>query len=100
MVAFWWINKDPNGTSSNLISSIQTADSLDAKYIYNMLQQMDKVTLDDKIFISTIFKNLQDNTRDFPAQSSGRNNPFSPTGSDFNISGLTTQTSASSSIAR
>ena|ERR1035437_5100549 len=94
MVAFWYINKNPNDTGSTLITNAQTTDSLDAKYIYNMLQQMDKVTLDDKIFVNPVFKNLQDNTRDFPAQASGRNNPFSPTGSDLNISGQTTQSSA------
>ncbi|MFA5652139.1 MAG: hypothetical protein WC933_02140 [Candidatus Paceibacterota bacterium] len=95
MVAFWYINKNPSDTGSTLIANINTTDSVDAKQIYNMLKQMEAVTLDDKIFVNPIFKNLKDNTVSFSPQASGRNNPFAPVGSDANIQGQTIQSTTS-----
>ncbi len=60
-----------------LTADVKTSDSTDAKYIYNILNQMKSVTLDDKIFQNPIFLNLKDNTASLPSQITGRNNPFS-----------------------
>lgn len=92
MVAFWWLGKKDT-TSSILTTSVTTSDLMDAKYIYNLLQQMDTVTLDDKIFANPIFQNLKDNTASLPAQASGRSNPFSIIGTDTVIP--TTQSTSS-----
>ncbi len=83
MVAFWYLTKTDD-TTAYLTSDIQTADSVDAKYIYTILQQMAQVTLDDSIFSNSVFQDLKDNTATFSPQASGRNNPFAPVGSDSN----------------
>ena len=48
---------------------------------------MAQVNLDDSLFSSLTFKNLRDNTVSFSPQPSGRNNPFAPVGTDFNVTG-------------
>jgi hypothetical protein len=91
MVAFWYLgNNNNNNTGSSLSLSTQTSDSADAKYIYNILQQMAQVTLEDSIFKDPIFQNLKDNTASFPSQAAGRNNPFAPTGTDLSVPAATT----------
>jgi hypothetical protein len=92
MVAVWYLTKTDN-TENYLTADVQTTDSTDAKYIYNILQQMAQVTLDDSIFSNTTFQSLKDNTVSFTPQLSGRNNPFAPIGTDSNISGQTSQPS-------
>lgn len=85
MVAFWYLTKPIDTTTSYLATDVQTTNSSDAKYIYNILQQMAHVTLDDSIFSNSIFKNLKDNTASFSPQASGRDNPFAPVGTDLNV---------------
>jgi hypothetical protein len=97
MVAFWYLTKT-NDTTSYLVTDVKTTDSVDAKYIYNILQQMAKVNLDDSIFANQIFHNLKDNTVSFPPQSSGRNNPFAPVGTESNVAGQGVQSSTSTSL--
>lgn len=82
MIAFWYLTKT-NDSSSNIVADAGTIQSGDAKYVYNLLQQMDKVTLDDTLFTGNVFKNLKDNTVSFSPQPSGRTNPFAPVGTDF-----------------
>lgn len=82
MVAFWYINRNPNDTGATITSSVQSSDSVDAQYIYNTLKQMEAVTLDDKIFSNPVFQNLKDNTASFTSQPVGRNNPFAQIGTD------------------
>jgi phosphomevalonate kinase len=91
MVAYWYLGQT-NGSTAYLASDVKTTDSVDAKYIYSILQKMAKVNLDDSIFSNTIFQNLRDNTVSFPPQASGRNNPFAPVGTDTNLPGQTTGT--------
>lgn len=76
-VAYMYLNRD---TSSNslLVSDSATSDSADAKYIYNILQQMKNVQLNDSIFSNPIFQNLKENNIEFSTQEVGRINPFSP----------------------
>ena len=83
MVAYWYLNKTDSSTAY-LTSDVKTTDSADAKYIYDLLQKMNQVTLDNSIFSDTAFKSLKDNTVSFPAQVAGRDNPFAPVGFDFN----------------
>lgn len=94
MVAFWYLTKT-DGTTAYLVTDVKTTDSVDAKYIYNILQQMAQVSLDDSLFSNQIFQNLKDNTVSFSPQSSGRNNPFAPVGSDLNAIGQATQSTTS-----
>jgi phosphomevalonate kinase len=91
MIAYWYLGQN-NSSTAYLTTDVKTTDSVDAKYIYNILQQMARVNLDDSIFSNTLFQNLKDNTVSFPPQVSGRNNPFAPVGSDENTSGQTTGT--------
>ncbi len=96
MIAFWYLNKTDD-TTAYLSTDVNTTDSVDAKYIYNILQQMAKVNLDDSIFSNTVFQNLKDNTAFFSPQASGRNNPFAPVGTDLDILGQTTKSTTSRS---
>jgi len=92
MVAFWYLTKTDT-TGSSLATDTKTSDSVDAKYIYNILQKMSQVNLDDSIFSNISFQNLKDNTVSLPSQLSGRNNPFAPIGADANIPSQTATTS-------
>jgi hypothetical protein len=94
-VAFWYLGQNNNNTGSSLSVDAQTSNSADAQYIYNILQQMAQVKLDDSIFSDPNFQSLRDNTATFPLQSAGRNNPFAPTGTDTAAPGQT-QTATSS----
>lgn len=91
MVAFWYLTKPADTTTSYLSADVKTTNSADAKYIYTILQQMAQVNLDDSIFTNPTFQNLKDNTAFFSPQVSGRNNPFAPVGTD----GQSTQSTTS-----
>ncbi len=82
LIGFWYMTKTDSSTSY-LTSDVKTTDSVDAKYIYTILQKMDQVTLDDSIFLSPAFQNLKDNTVSFSPQTAGRSNPFAPVGADL-----------------
>jgi hypothetical protein len=97
-VAFWYLGKDQNNNGSSLSVTAQTSNSADAEYIYNILQQMAQVKLDDSIFSNPNFQGLKDNTATFPPQAAGRPNPFSKTGTDTVIPGQSTQSLSSSSV--
>ena len=71
-------------SSTGLTVDGSTSNSADAKYVYALLQEMNQVKkLDDTLFSDPIFQSLKDNTVVFAAQEAGRNNPFSPVGSDL-----------------
>ena len=92
MVAFWYLGKNNNNVStSSITADTATSNSADAKYIYNILQEMAQVNLDDSIFSNPVFQSLKDNTISFAPQAAGRNNPFSPVGTDLGTVGQTTQ---------
>jgi len=95
LVAYMYFNQSSAPSASYLVSNNPSTDSADAKYIYNILQQMAKVTLNDSIFSDPVFQSLKDNTVSFPAQAAGRSNPFAPVGS---ISAPTNQSTTSSAI--
>jgi len=81
MLAFWYLGNSSSTAGDSSLSVSQTSsESADAQYIYNLLQQMSQVKLDDSIFSDPSFQNLKDNTVSFSAQPSGRNNPFAPIG--------------------
>ena len=94
MVAYWYLGKTDTSTAY-LTSDVQSSNSVDAKYIYTILQKMSQVTLDDSIFTNSVFQTLKDNTVSFSPQLSGRNNPFAPIGTDSDITGQITQPSGS-----
>ena len=77
LVAFSYLNRS-NDSVSLLSSDSTTSDSADAKYIYNILQQMKNVQLNDSIFSNSTFQGLKENVINFSPQESGRVNPFSP----------------------
>ena len=67
-----------SSTDATLVADSNTASSNDAQTIYNLLQKMAKVKLDDSIFSNQIFQNLKDNSVDVAPQETGRDNPFAP----------------------
>ncbi len=99
LLGYWYLTKTDVSTSY-LVVDTKTADSMDAKYIYNILQKMSQVTLDDSIFSSNAFQSLKDNTATLATQLVGRNNPFAPTGNDISIPGQTIQSVTASSSLR
>ena len=92
MIAYWYLTKTDT-TAGYLVTDVKTTDTVDAKYIYNILQQMEQVTLDDSIFENPAFKKLKDNYVSFPAQVAGRNNPFAPVGMDSAFQSTSSQSS-------
>lgn len=85
MIAFWYLGQTNNTATGYLTTDTQTTDVAGAKDIYNILQKMAQVTLDDGIFTSVAFQSLKDNTVSFSPQASGRNNPFAPLGTDTGL---------------
>jgi len=68
-----------NPTDDSLLSAdIKSANTDDAQLIYNLLQKMSKVKLDDSIFSNQIFQELKDNSIEVLPQDTGRSNPFAP----------------------
>jgi hypothetical protein len=97
-IVFIYLTRDNTaGDTSSLSTNVSTAPSADAQYIYNLLQRMSAVKLDDSIFVSTAFQSLIDNTVVLTAQQTGRNNPFSPIGTDTGIFIQATTTTTRSS---
>jgi len=96
IIAFMYLgrNNSNTGTSALSVQTTGTANNADAQYIYNLLQQMAAVKLDDSIFSRQDFQSLKDNTVTLTPQQAGRNNPFSPIGSD---SGTVVRSAATSS---
>ncbi len=84
MVAFWYFNKSED-TSSLLVADVKTTDSDEAKNIYSMQRKLVNVTLDDKLFINSVFLDLKDNHIDPVSQPVGRENPFAPVDEDSNV---------------
>ena len=82
-VAFMYLSRNNSTSDTSSLSVNNTeAPTGDSQYIYNLLQQMSVVKLDDSIFSSSVFQSLKDNTVVLTPQDTGRNNPFSPIGSD------------------
>ena len=81
MVAFWYLGKEDN-QNNYLSAQSSSVESMDARYIYDLLQKMATVELKDEIFRSSAFTQLKDNTVSFTPQTAGRANPFSPVGTD------------------
>jgi len=55
---------------------------VDGQAVLNLLNALNKVTLNDAIFSSAVFKSLVSFARPIPDQVPGRTNPFAPIGSD------------------
>lgn len=95
-IAFMYLTRNnTTSDSSSLSVNSSTAPSADAQYIYSLLQRMSAVKLDDSIFSSAVFQSLKDNTVVLTAQQTGRNNPFSPIGTDTGVTIQATTTGAS-----
>jgi len=96
-IAFMYLtrNNTINDVSSLSTNTTTAAPSADAQYIYSLLQRMSVVKLDDSIFSSDAFRSLIDNTVVLTTQQTGRNNPFSPIGTDAKISIQSTTTKSS-----
>jgi hypothetical protein len=67
-----------NNTDKMLVADSGPANSDEAQVIYNLLQKMAKVKLDDSIFSNNNFKGLKDNSVEIIPQETGRSNPFAP----------------------
>jgi len=104
VVAFWYLGYGSKDNSSvSLSTEKQSSQSIEAKQIYTLLQDMKDVELITTLFNSdSSFEKLRDNTVSFASQAAGRPNPFAPLGSDasFQPQVSTTSTSSKSIIKR
>jgi hypothetical protein len=82
-IAFQYLTGSNTNSTSSLSVDGNTTNSTDAQQIYSLLQEMAQVKLDDSIFSKPVFQNLKDNSVTFAPEAAGRNNPFSPIGSDL-----------------
>lgn len=73
----FYLFKTPTDDSA-LSADVKSAKTDDAQLIYNLLQKMSKVKLDDSIFSNQIFQGLKDNSIEVLPQETGRSNPFAP----------------------
>ncbi|MBU6370781.1 MAG: hypothetical protein KGH93_00270 [Patescibacteria group bacterium] len=98
LLAFWYLGNTGSAPSDSSLSvaagsAAGPANSSDAAYIYNLLQEMQQVksqgNLSDTLFFSPAFVNLHDNTVTFSAPPAGRDNPFAPVGSTGAVSTTT-----------
>ncbi|MFA5934464.1 MAG: hypothetical protein WC827_01075 [Candidatus Paceibacterota bacterium] len=78
-------------TDETLVSDSKVTNSGDAQAIYNLLQKMAKVKLDDSIFSNQIFQSLKDNSIEVAPQETGRDNPFAPIGTSVIVKDITTK---------
>lgn len=76
--AGFYLFKNNNNTDEMLVADSNSANSDEAQVIYNLLQKMAKVKLDDSIFSNNNFKGLKDNSVEIAPQETGRSNPFAP----------------------
>ena len=97
--AFNYLSGSSAASTGSLSADTSSSNSNDAQYIYTLLQKMQQVKLDDSIFSNSVFQGLKDNTVIFAPQAAGRNNPFSPIGSDLLGANPSTTTSAKAPIA-
>jgi hypothetical protein len=65
-------------TDQSLVADLKTPNSDEAQTIYNLLQKMSQVKLDDSIFSNQAFQSLKDNSIEILPQETGRENPFAP----------------------
>ena len=73
-----------NTTDQSLVANSKVSNSDEAQKIYNLLQKMSQVKLDDSIFSNQVFKNLKDNSIEILPQETYRENPFAPINSATN----------------
>ena len=76
-VGFYLFNKSSTDTST-LTADSKATPAVGAQDIYNSLQKMAKVKLDDSIFSNQVFQSLKDNSIDVPPQETRGSNPFAP----------------------
>lgn len=78
--------------TGSLIVQGETKETVDAKYILNLLNKMNQVSLNDSIFVNQAFMRLEDNSVALFPQPISRENPFAPiNSSEINSSATTTK---------
>jgi len=83
VIAFMYLKNNSSDTSgSSIVAENKVAEFADAREILTLLNKMSGVKLDDAVFNNPAFNFLKDGTVTLVPQSPGRNNPFSPVGSD------------------
>lgn len=97
LMAFLYLGNSGSSSTGSLSAQIQAPQSADAQYIYNLLQQMNSVSLDDTIFSDPTFTSLNNNTVILTPQAAGRPNPFAPLGS---IGTVQTQSNTTNSTVK
>ncbi len=86
----FFVNDD--STSSALVSDIPNQQEfVDGQLILLLLNNLNKVTLDDSIFSNSVFVSLQSFERALEEQVPGRRNPFLPIGVNNPLSATTSR---------
>lgn len=83
VIAFMYLSQSNSAdNSASFTSGQKSAEFASAKEILALLNRMSQVRLEDGIFNNRAFQGLRDTTVVLTSQPLGRNNPFSPLGSD------------------
>ncbi len=77
----FFLKPEEKGTAL-LVTESQSENSKVGRELIAILQQMQKLSIDQKIFTSKTFQSLQDFGVQIKPQTRGRTNPFAPIGTD------------------
>ncbi len=75
---------DELGDKALAVDQLNKQKFIDGQAILTLLNRLNKVTLDEEIFSSTVFESLVSFERVIPDQPVARPNPFAPIGTDSN----------------
>lgn len=82
LIAFKVFFVDEDSGSSALVAENANATFIDGQAILSMLNNLNRVTLDESVFSDKVFLSLESFERDLDSQVLGRPNPFYPIGQD------------------
>ena len=83
---YWVVAETEN--DSQLISTKNDSTVVVGDEMLQLLSELKTLTLDESIFTDKVFQNLEDFSMKLQPQPAGRNNPFSPIGTDGEYSGV------------
>jgi len=84
------------GDDALVAEKASVAENLEGQLILNLLNKLDRVTLDESIFSNKVFVSLQSFERVLEGQVAGRKNPFMPIGIEESGAAAPKSTSTSS----
>ncbi len=86
----YFVSDTPSNTA--LVADKNNSSFIDGQMILVLLNQLNKVTLDDSIFSNNVFTRLVSFEKPIADQPIGRNNPFLPIGADPQVLNTTATT--------